>query len=108
MIEVLTKTWWTFHAGDAGFGFVYSWFNVVEGCLWCLFAVLVLRRYLKHCRSTIELFYALAFLTFGLSDFLESFSLTSWLIIAKGINLAILLWLRRYVLWRCYPQQRMY
>ena len=108
MIDVLTKTWWTYHAGDGWFGLLYSWFNVVEGCLWILLAGLVLRRYLKHRRSKLELLDALSFLTFGLSDFRESFSLTLWLIIAKGINLTILLWLRRYVLRHCYPQQKTY
>ncbi len=108
MLDLLCKTWWTYHAGGGWFTHLYSWANVTEGCLWLLFAGLVLRRYLKHRRSTIELLYAFAFLTFGLSDFIESCRLTSWLIIAKGLNLAILLWLRRYVLRRFYPQQKTY
>jgi hypothetical protein len=108
MIDLLTKTWWAYRASDGWFSLLYSWFNVAEGCFWILFAGLVLRRYLKHRRSTTELFYALAFFTFGLSDFQESYSLTSWLLAAKGINLAILLGLRRYVLRRCYPEQKTY
>ena len=68
MLDLLSKTWWTYHAGDGWFTHLYSWANVTEGCLWLLFACLVLRRYLKHRRSTIELLYAFAFLTFGLSE----------------------------------------
>lgn len=108
MIDLLTKTWWTYRAGDGWFGLLYSWFNVVEGCLWILLAGLVLRRFWKHRRSTLELFYALAFLAFGLTDFQESYRLTLWLILAKGINLAVLLGLRQYVLRHFYPQQKTY
>jgi hypothetical protein len=108
MIDVFTNTWWNYHAGDGWFGFLYSWFNVVEGCLWILLAGLVLLRFLKHRRSKLELLYAFTFLTFGLTDFWESFSLTTWLIFAKGINLAILLWLRRYVLRHFYPEHKTY
>ena len=108
MNDLLTNTWWTYRAGDGWFGLLYSWFNVVEGCLWILLAGLVLRRYLKHRRSKLELLYAVSFLTFGLTDFRESYSLTTVLVIAKGINLVILLWLRRYVLRHFYPQQKTY
>ncbi len=108
MLDLLSKTWWTDRAGDGWFTHLYSWSNVIEGCIWALFAVLVLRRYFKHRRSPIELLYALAFLTFGLTDFEESYSLTSWLVIAKGINRMALLWLRRYVLRHFYPQQKTY
>lgn len=105
---MITKTWWTYHAGDPWFTQVYSWSNVVEGCLWIIYAGLVLRRYYKHGKSQTELLYALAFFTFGLTDFRESYSLTTWLIIAKGMNLGILLWLRRHVLHHFYPKEKTY
>jgi hypothetical protein len=50
--------------------------------------------------------YGIAFLTFGLSDFREAYSLQSWLILFKGANLAALIWLRWQVLRRYYPQSR--
>jgi multisubunit Na+/H+ antiporter MnhE subunit len=107
-VDLITKAWWTYRENDPWYLQLYSWFNVVEGCLWLLLAGLVLRRYLRHRNSITEPFYSLAFVTFGLSDFCESHSLTSWLIVAKGINLGILLVLRRYVLRRFYPQQKTY
>ena len=53
-----------------------------------IMAALVLARFLRSCHSSVEIVYALAFLTFGLSDFREAYSLTSWLIWLKAANLA--------------------
>jgi hypothetical protein len=103
---LITDTWWTYNASADWFNHLYSWFNVVEGWFWLVFATLVLRRYLKYRRSLIELLYALAFFTFGLSDFRESYVLESWLVLFKGVNLAALFWLRWYVLRRFYPECR--
>ncbi len=103
-MQWLHDTWWSYHPAGGWFTHVYSWFNVVEGIFWLVFAALVLRRYLKHRRSPTELAYAAAFFTFGLSDFRESYILQSWLVLFKGINLAALLWLRWYVLRRFYPE----
>jgi hypothetical protein len=103
---LITDTWWTYHPSGGWFTHVYSWFNVIEGCFLLLFAALVLRRYLNSRRSPIELAYALAFFTFGLSDFRESYVLESWLVLFKGVNLAALLALRWHVLKHYHPQCR--
>ena len=101
-----TDTWWTYDPSGGWFTHVYSWFNVVEGWFWLVFAALVLGRYLTCRRSPIELVYALAFITFGLSDFRESYVLESWLVLFKAANLAALLALRWYVLRWHYPECR--
>jgi hypothetical protein len=105
-MQRLFDTWWSYHPTGGWFTHVYSWFNVVEGWFWLVFASLVLRRYLKFHRSPVELTYALAFFTFGLSDFRESFVLESWLVLFKAANLAALLWIRWHVLRRYYPECR--
>jgi hypothetical protein len=69
---------------------------------------LVLRRSLKNHRSAIEAVYALAFLTFGLTDFREAYALQSWLIWLKGANLLALLWLRSRVIARYDPGSKLY
>ncbi len=80
-------TWWCYDPTAYWPHQLYSWFNVVEGWFWFVFAILVLRRYWKHRRSPIELVYALAFFTFGLSDFRESYVLQSWLVLSKARTL---------------------
>ena len=98
------KTWWTFDpADDSLFAAAYHGFNLCEGLAWCSLALLVLRRYVKHRHSAVELAYALAFASFGASDFREAYALESWLIAAKGVNLVVLLALPAYVLRHFYP-----
>ena len=63
---------------------------------------------LRHRRSRLELAYALAFLTFGLTDLREAFALQSWLIWVKLMNLLVLFGLRRIVIQRYYPTSRLY
>lgn len=101
---LFTYTWWSYHSSAPWPSHLYSWFNVVEGWFWLLFAALVLRRYLQCRRAPIELVYAAAFFTFGLSDFREAYLLESWLVLFKGVNLAALFWLRRHVLQKHYPE----
>ena len=98
--------WWTYHPSADWFHQLYSWFNVVEGWFWLLFAALVLGRYVKHRRSPVEVVYAAAFFTFGLSDFRESYVLETWLVIFKAVNLAALVYLRWLVLSRWYTHCR--
>ena len=101
--------WWTYSPRSA------TWverathgFNLFEGCAWTAFAALVLARWARHRRSRVEPVYALAFLTFGLTDFREAYALDSWLIAAKLVNLIVLYALRRYVVRNCYPESRVY
>lgn len=97
-MQRLFDTWWTYHLSAGWFHHLYSWFNVAEGWFWLLFAALVLNRYLKHRRSAIEIVYALAFFTFGLSDFREAYVLETRLVVFKAINLLVLIYLRWHVL----------
>ena len=106
---LLTHTWWKYDAAADWYASPYHFLNLaVQGCAWLVFAALVLLRYLKHRRSLLELPYALAFALFGLTDFREAYALQSWLILLKGLNLGMLLWLRHIVIRRCYPASRVY
>ena len=110
IFEILfLHTWWVWQNEAAEpWSVVYHWFNVIEGCIWLLLAALVLRRHRKHRRSRIELWYAVSFFTFGLSDFREAWVQQSWLIWLKAVNLIALLWLRHLVIRRHYPRARVY
>jgi hypothetical protein len=103
---LVTHVWWRYDAASDWYAQPYHWLNLVEGFLWLVCAALVAARYLGHRNSGLELTYAATFFTFGLSDFREAYVLESWLIGAKGANLAILLLLRRTVLRRFYPDRR--
>lgn len=104
--SLLRRMWWTYHPAAEWPEQVYRGFNLVEGCAWLVIAALVLWRYRRFRRSPLELVYAIAFVTFGLSDFWEAYELTSALITFKGANLIVLLLLRRAILRRYYPQSR--
>lgn len=106
MHSLFTRTWWIYSRDASLFEQLYHWLNLVEGAAWIGFAALVLQRYLRHRHSKIEMVYAAAFLTFGISDFWEAYRLTSWLILFKGANLLVLIYLRRTVLRRFYPNNR--
>ena len=106
------ETWWSWNrpAGEP-----YTWmeiagrgFNVVEAAAWFIFAALVLRRGLKHRNSNVEFAYAIAFVLFGISDVIETWYLTSWLLWWKGINLVVLFSLRRSIMKRYYPDAKVY
>lgn len=105
--SLLFKSWWSYaSAGNSHFSEVYHAFNLCEGLAWCGLALAVLRRYAKHRHGRLEIAYALAFACFGASDFREAYALETWLIAAKGVNLALLLLLRAYVLRNFYPQSK--
>ena len=73
-----------------------------------MFGGLVLARYLRWRRSSIEAGYALAFVSFGLTDFVEAYALSSWLIWVKLANLIVLARLRAIVIRLYYPTSRLY
>jgi hypothetical protein len=109
MTAWLLKTWWAYDAAPTEtFSQIHRTINLIEGTVWCLLAVLVLLRFARQRNSGLELLYAAAFLTFGLSDFREAVALQTRLIVAKGVNLVALVWLRRTVLRRYYPTSRTY
>jgi hypothetical protein len=104
---LFVRNWWTWRAADDSWASrSYHWFNLAEGCVWLALAFLVLLRLRRFRRSPLECLYAAAFFTFGLSDFREAWSLDSWLIWLKLVNLVALLWLRRTVLRGWYPDSR--
>ncbi len=110
VIEILfATTWWTYDPrGRSLYSIGYHSFNLVEGVAWIVFAVLVLWRFLAHRRSRIELVYAAAFASFGLTDFREAYAMQSWLLWVKLLNLVVLFWLRRIVMRRYYPESTVY
>ena len=106
---IFTHTWWTWNPQDRQWlSIVYHWFNLLEGAIWLVLASLVLRRWLRHRNSRIEIAYATAFLTFAATDFREAWEQSSWLIWMKLFNLVTLLWLRRVVMRRWYAVARIY
>ena len=107
--EILGTETWTYDPRDRSwFTVAYHSFNLFEGAVWTVFGVLVLRRFLRHHRSRIEIAYGSAFFLFGLTDFRESFSMPLWLLAVKLVNLIALLWLRRLVTRRFYPESTVY
>ncbi len=109
---LFVETWWTW---DRPPGQVKSlqdhlchYFNLCEATAWFIFAMLVFRRWLRYRRSSTEIAYLIAFLLFGVSDIIEAWKLTSWLLWWKVLNLAILLLLRRTIICRYYPDQRLF
>lgn len=103
--DILTQQLWTYDP-ESSWHVLYHWFNVAEGSVWVWLGLVVAKRFLLFDRSLWEVAYAVAFLMFGVSDFIEAQSLYVWLIAWKALNLAILLLLRRYVLKHCYPDRR--
>lgn len=106
------ETWWSWTRTGSE---AYSWtdfacrgFNFIEAAAWFCFAGLVFRRWRRHRRSSLEVWYVLAFILFGISDVIEAWILTSWLLWWKGINLASLFYLRRTVMQRFYPDAKVY
>ena len=113
MIETLeilfTRVWWTWDSrDDQWFSHLYHGFNLLEGAVWLVLAGLVLRRYLKHRNSLLEICYSVAFLTFAASDFREAWQQSSWLIWLKLMNLLALLWIRGKALRQWYPGATVY
>jgi hypothetical protein len=104
-----TRTWWRYRPDDpSDFSGPLHYFNLFEGAVWVVFSTLVLFRRRKGGRSSLELWYALAFFTFGLTDFREAYALTSWLIWVKLANLILLARVRSVVIRRYYPSSKLY
>ncbi|WP_373652161.1 hypothetical protein [Schlesneria sp. DSM 10557] len=112
LLRVLwSETWWRWER-PLGSPFMLSeiachYFNFVEATAWLIFAVLVFRRWEIHRRSPMEVPYALSFVLFGISDVIEAWILTSWLLWWKAVNLIVLFLLRRMIM-RNYPGSRLF
>jgi hypothetical protein len=106
---IFVRTWWRYTPGDGQwFTAIYHWFNIAEGCVWILCAGLVLRRFLIHRKSAAEIYYAIAFLTFAITDFAEAWEQSSWLIWLKLLNLIVLFQLRRTIMSWYFPTAKLY
>ena len=104
------RTWWTFDPNGSVQDLIWQHgFILVEGFCWLVFAGLVVRRYWRLRKSMrLELSYATAFLLFGVSDFIQAFRLTSWLLVWKLINLIVLLVLRHRTIRSLYPESKVF
>ena len=102
------RQWWAYDARSRIATYhVYHYFNLFEAGCWFLCSAAVLWRFVRHRHSALEALYALAFFTFGLTDIIEAWRLTSWLIWLKLANLIALIYLRRLVRRRWYPQSKL-
>lgn len=106
------ETWWSWSRATSE---PRTWidvacrdFNFVEAFAWFVFSILVYRRWRRFRRSSLELWYAFAFVLFGVSDAIEAWVLTSWLLWWKVINLTALFLLRRSVMRRLYPTAKVF
>lgn len=107
--DLIARRWWSWSPTQhSAFDSIYRGMNFVEGMLWFLLALLVTVRFLRNRRSALEPVYATLFLLFGVSDFVEMRAVDTWLILAKGAILLMLLAVRREVLRRYYPDCRTY
>jgi hypothetical protein len=103
------RVWWKYaQPNDPWFSIPYHAFNLFEGACWVVIGVLVLRRYLASPRSALEIGYAMAFLSFGLSDFREAYVLESWLVWVKLVNLIALVRLRAVAIKRWHPGSKLF
>jgi hypothetical protein len=104
-----THVWWSW-AGDKntpGSAF-YSNFNLYEGFWWWIVSAYMLQRFLRNKQKTgLEFSYYLSFVLFGMTDFIEMYFLTSWLVAVKGINLAMIFALRHDIVRKIYPGLKM-
>lgn len=106
---IFIHTWWQYTPDDGQwFTAIYHWFNIAEGVAWVVCSGLVFRRYLAQRRSRLEICYAVAFLTFAMTDFREAWEQSSWLIWLKLLNLLALFLLRRRVMTDHYPGAKAY
>lgn len=106
---ILRQVWWQWDATASGdvFSQLYHWFNLAESAAWCIFGGLVVRRWSTWRRSSLELFYAAAFVVFGITDAIEAWQQSTVLILFKLINLIVLFLLRRRVMCS-YPEARLF
>ena len=109
-VELLVfRTWYAYRSGNPDWiETPYHIFNLFEGLVWVTISMLVLARFIRFRRSVIEVIYAGAFFTFGLTDFREAYALQSWLIWLKAANLLALIRLRSIVIKRYYPASKLY
>lgn len=106
------ETWWAWkrpaNLAPSFQDLACHYFNLFEASVWFVFAGLVVYRWFRFRQSSLEIVYAIAFLVFGVSDVIEAWRLTSWLLWWKVANLILLFRLRQLVMRRYYPNHRLY
>lgn len=103
------QPWWIWNPANASiWDRVYRDFNLLEGMAWCVFSGLVVRRWFRHQRSKWEWGYAISFLAFGITDFLESWAQSLPLLGSKGVILLALYRFRQQALSQWYPSAKIY
>jgi len=108
-IEILFHhTWWQFSDDTNFFASLYHYFNLAEAAVWFVLGALVALRFFRFRHSNMEIVYSIAFLAFGVSDVLEAWKLTSWLLWTKLVILLGLFMLRRHVIRTYYPEYKVY
>lgn len=107
--QIVSNIWWQWNSENpSAFDIFYHGFNIAESFVWLCLAGLVLRRFLETQNSRMELAYALLLATFGITDVVEAWEQSTWLFALKGMNLLMLLWIRRSVMKRYYPASGLY
>lgn len=86
----------------------YQILNTVEGMAWIVIGFLVLHRAKWIKASLLECVYFIAFILFGVSDFIEVSTYPLWLAFWKLFNVLTLLYVRSLVMRRMYPQAKVY
>jgi len=106
---ILRQVWWQWDATASGdvFSQIYHWFNLAESAAWFAFGGMVILRWSTWRWSPLELFYAAAFVVFGITDVIEAWQQSTVLILFKLINLVALFTLRRRVM-PSYPEARLF
>lgn len=89
-----TQVLWHFPRRPASWELAYHGFNLLEGGVWEGFALVTLWRALRRGGACLEWPFALAFLSFGVTDFLEAYRVTPGLVVFKALNCGMLLWIR--------------
>ena len=109
LVDILwNETWWKFDRQNlGGYALCAHWFNLFEATAWFACGVFVGGRYLRCQKSLIELAYSISFLLFGMTDLIEAYRLTSWLLWFKLMILLPLIRLRRYVRTELYPGSKL-
>ncbi len=81
-----------------GIKMAYQGFNLLEGIFWIILSGYVYRRQLPNVTRILTLQYTIAFFCFGLTDFVEVFQMPLWLLLIKGVFLALILITRHKIL----------
>ena len=81
-----------------GYWWVYVPFNIAEALAWLAIACFIFVRYLRHRRTWYELQYCASFVLFAVTDLVEVYGTTPWLLGLKAACLLAILQGRKLVI----------